>query len=444
MRKRMRGMVFVVTGLFGLAATTWAEPLVAGSTRDEPQEIASSLTLDLVVAEALQNNPQLRSMRAKWEAMRERPVQETTLPNPMLKYSAMDMVQGGNWPDTQEKRVELEQPFPWFGKLGLRGRVATKEAEAMQREYEAMQREVTMMVKESYFDLYSVQLSLSITRSEEDVLKRMATIAETRYGVGEATQQDVLKAQAEISMLRQKLFELEQQETTLDAKLNQLLNRQPDSPLGLAVTPPAQGFDLDVNKLFAAAEKNRPEIKGAQAQIERNKAERELMKKEFFPDYRLGVEYRNVGVDWSNFSRGDDMLMVTIGFDLPIWRTKYRAGVREADKMIESSQAAKEATERQTAFDVRDAQFKLLTARRTLDLYKNALIPQAQARFEASEAGYRTGKVDFLDLLESERFLLNARVMAAMAEGNLGMEAARLERAVGTELKPALVAKETK
>ena len=36
-----------------------------------------------------------------------------------------------------------------------------------------------------------------------------------------------------------------------------------------------------------------------------------------------------------------------------------------------------------------------------------------------------------MDLLESERFLLNARTMAAMAEGNLGMQQARLERTAG-------------
>jgi cobalt-zinc-cadmium efflux system outer membrane protein len=71
-------------------------------------------------------------------------------------------------------------------------------------------------------------------------------------------------------------------------------------------------------------------------------------------------------------------------------------------------------------------------------LYKTALVPQAEARFNASEAGYRTGKVDFLDLLESERFLLNARVMTVMAEGNVGMQLARLERAVGTDLKPSI------
>jgi outer membrane protein, heavy metal efflux system len=108
--------------------------------------------------------------------------------------------------------------------------------------------------------------------------------------------------------------------------------------------------------------------------------------------------------------------------------------VREAEKMIESSEAGLEAVGKQVSFDVQDAGFKLLTARRTFDLYKSSLIPQAEARFSASEASYRTGKTDFIDLLDSERFLLNARVMGAIAEGNLGMEAARLERAVGTDL----------
>jgi outer membrane protein, heavy metal efflux system len=133
-------------------------------------------------------------------------------------------------------------------------------------------------------------------------------------------------------------------------------------------------------------------------------------------------------------------LMVTFGIDLPIWQSKYRAGVREAEKMIEAGQAELEAAQQQTMFDARDARFKLQTARQSLELYRKQLLPQAKMRYEASEAGYRTGKVDFMDLLESQRFLLSARIMAAMAEGNVGMQAARLERAVGTEL-PKMEAK---
>lgn len=407
----------VILLLLALVLPAWAEP----------QEIVSSLTLEQLVGTALQENPQLHAMHAKWEAMQERPVQATTLPNPMFAYKGMDAKDSYGFPNTEEKRLEIEQPFPWFGKLGLRGKIAGKEAEAMGREYEAMQREVIMMAKESYFDLYAVQRSLSITRAEEDVLKRMETIAETKYTTGEVSQQDVLKAQAELSMLQQRLLELEAQENTVKAKINVLLNRNADALVGLAVTVPAVEFEATREELFKRAGHARPEIKQAQAQLERSQYERRLMAKEFFPDYRLGVEYRT-------FRSSEDMVMFTVGFDLPIWLAKNRAGVREAEKMMESDKAALEAAQRNTSFDVQDAHFKLLTAKRTVDLYKTALVPQAEMRFEASEAGYRTGKVGFIDLLESERFLLNARVMYAMAEGNLGMQLARLERAVGTDL----------
>jgi len=409
-----------------LGLLTWAcGPLAWG------QAPATNLTLDAMVAEAVRVNPAVQSSRYRRAALQERVAQQQALPNPMFKYGGMDLADRGNWPDTNEKRFMVEQEFPWFGKRGLRGRAAAKEAEALQREVEALERDVIMMVKENYFDLYAVQRARVITRAEEDVLQHMEQIAETRFATGQRTEQDVLKAQAEITMLQQKRLELEQQETTLKAKLNQLLNRRADAPLGLAAAPPVAAAEAEAGTLFALAETNRPEIKGAQAQLERQQAERELMKKEFFTDYRLGVEYRN-------FGESPDMVMFTVGIDLPIWQRKYRAGVREADNLVAASRAALEATRRQTAFEVQDARFKLLTARRTLDLYQRTLIPQAEARFTASEAGYRTGKVDFLDLLESERFLLNARVMAAMAAGNLGMQGARLERAVGTDLKPAL------
>ncbi len=403
--------------------------LIPLTLRAEPQEIVSSLTLEQTVADALRDNAQLRSMRARWEAMQQRPVQARTLPNPMFAYKGMDATDNYSVPNTEEKRYEVEQQFPWFGKLGLKGKIAEKDAAVSEYEYEAMQREVVMMVKETYFDLYAVQQATSITRSDLEVLRRMQQIAETMYSTGERTQQDVLKAQTEVTMLKQKLLEYEQQDAVLKAKLNQLLNRPSDAPLGLAVTAPTVEAEPGLERLFAIAEKARPEVKKASAEIQRRRYERDLMQKEFWPDYRLGVEYRS-------FRSDPDMMMFTIGFDLPIWQTKYRAGVREAEKMIEAGKAELQAVQQQTSYDVRAAQFRLLTARQSLDLYRNQLIPQARARYEASEAGYRTGKVDFMDLLESQRFLLSARVMAAMAEGNVGIQAARLERAIGTDLKP--------
>ena len=387
--------------------------------------VATNLTLTSAVELAVRDNAELKSLRAKWEAMRERPAQAGALANPMLTYGGMDMASGGAWPDTNEKRLMVEQEFPWLGKRGLRAGIAEKEAEAMQRELEAMTLEVVMRVKETYFDLRAIQRALAIVGDEGEVLRRMAKIAETMYASGERPQQDALKAQAEVTLLKQKLLELKARETTLKARLNTLLNRRADAPLGEAVSPPEPGPVGDLEQSFATAATNRPEVRMAQAQVERYELETKLMAKEVVPDYRLGLEYRT-------FDDSDDMVMFTVGLDLPIWRSKYRAGVREAEKMAASSRAALASAERESAFDVQDASFNLMTARRTLDLYRAELIPQAVARLASSEAGYRAGKVDFMDYLESERFLLEVRTMQAMTEGAVGMQAARLERAVGT------------
>ena len=174
--------------------------------------------------------------------MQERPAQAGALPNPMFTYSGMDRVDGGKFPDTDEKRFMVQQEFPWFGKRGLRGGIAEKDAETMRREVNVMTLDVIMRVKESYFEFYAVQRVIAITREEEEVLRRMVKIAETLYATGERSQVDVLKAQTEITLLKQKLLELQAQEATLKAKLNTFLNRRADAPLGVAATPPPTVF----------------------------------------------------------------------------------------------------------------------------------------------------------------------------------------------------------
>ncbi len=391
----------------------------------------------MTVETAVRDNPELRSLRAKWEAMLERPAQESALPDPLFKYSAMDMAGSGNWPNTNEKWFMVEQTFPWFGKRGLREGIARKDAEAMQRELEGMTRDIAMRVKEAYYDLHAVQQVIAITGTDTELLRSMAKVAEAMYTTGKRSQQDVLKATTEITLLKQRLLELEAQENTLKAKLNTLLNRRADAPLVAAVTPPVIELCATQEALFGLALTNRPEIKAAQIQVERAALEQKMMAKETLPNYTLGLEYRDI-------ANNDNMLMFTVGVELPVWRSKYRAGVREAEKMQASSQAAHEVAERNSALDVQDASFKLQTSRRRLELYRTELIPQAEARFRASEAGYQTGAVDFMDLLESQRFLLNVRVMAAMEAGTVGMQFARLEQAVGVDLKDGPTTKQGK
>lgn len=404
--------------------------LCAGILRGAETDTETVFSLDAAVTYALENNADLNSLRAQWSAAREQPVQAGALPNPMFTVSGMDKAEGGSWPNTGEKRFMLEQSFPWFGKRTLRKNIALKEAEITRYELDSMTRDVVMEVKESYYDLYAIQRAKEIVREEQDVLGRMAEAVETMYGAGDRSQADVLGAQTEITMLKQRLLELDVQENTLQANMNRLMNRPMDSLPGPLQPPGIFEINESIEALLAMAATNRSDILSAQAQVERFGLEESLMGKEWAPDYALGVEYRNL-------TDSDNMAMAVLGVELPIWGSKNHAGVREAGQQQAAARAASEAAIRQSEFELRAAWFERETARRTLDLYQTELIPQAEARFDANEAGYRSGQVDFMSLLDSRRVLLNARIMGAMAEGSVGMQNARLERAAAlVEVEP--------
>jgi len=408
----------------GKSPVTLAVLLFAVNTGAEP---AKALSLDQAVQEALRHNPRLIALGHTREAMQERPAQVTGLPNPMVTYRGMDAPNDGNFPNTGEKRIELEQPLPGFGKRGLRQAVAVNEAGGASAEVEAMSREVVLRVKESAYELQAVQKALLISREEDGLLVRMARVAETRYAAGEAAQADVIKAQTELTMLKQKRVELEGREKTLRARLAQLMGRDVSVLPEQMVAPIPEGPVPDVKARAKEALEKRAEIKAAGLKVERSELQRQLMTRESQPDYKVGLEYRSI-------DRGDDMVMFMVGVELPLWQTKNRAAIREAGLMAAASAAEREDTERQVALDVESACYKVETARRTLDLYRKELIPQAEVRLQSSEAGYRAGKLDFSDWLESERFGLNVKTMAVMAEGELGAGWAALERAVGGAL----------
>ncbi|MBI2093666.1 MAG: TolC family protein, partial [Candidatus Omnitrophica bacterium] len=73
------------------------------------------------------------------------------------------------------------------------------------------------------------------------------------------------------------------------------------------------------------------------------------------------------------------------------------------------------------------------------ELYENALLPEAEMAFYSDRAGYEAGSQDALNLLDSERVYLNAKLAYHQALASLGKSFAELERATGIELRTGQV-----
>lgn len=125
------------------------------------------------------------------------------------------------------------------------------------------------------------------------------------------------------------------------------------------------------------------------------------------------------------------MWEVLAGVNLPIWIGKRRAMVREADAMRESARHRLEAEELRVRRDLEDALHGVYGARERLERFETLILPQSQQAFESSEAGYRAGRVDFMNYLDSERMLLAMRKEYYGVVAALGVSVAALERAIG-------------
>lgn len=414
------GLVFLVSfGAIGLLAEELTE---------------SGVTLHELVEEALQKNLQIQAAKKEWEASLQKIPQVRALPDPVLSYSHFGQsIETRLGP--QRNKISVSQKIPFFGKLGLKGEVALQSAGVFEQQYNTVKADVVLKVKEAYFSLFLIDSSIRISKEEKAVLTRLSRIAEKKYETGQANQQDALKAQLAISRVTEKLLSLQKIRKAVIAELNSLLDRDAETPVGkteeFAVPEMAVGLD----QLLGWARKNRPELRRAQSVIQKNKESLKLVKKDYYPDFRVMLDYIDIGAGTTTqLEDGRNAWMASIGINIPLWRKKLGAAEAEAAIRIKASEDTHENLENETFSRISALFFEVVTAREQIELYEFSLLPQAEQALKASEVGYLAGKADFLNVLDSERMVLMVKNGYFKILTELGKSLAKLERLVGKDL----------
>jgi outer membrane protein TolC len=160
-----------------------------------------------------------------------------------------------------------------------------------------------------------------------------------------------------------------------------------------------------------------------------------LAKKNYLPDFSLQANYIDIPAGSSPApDAGKNAWSFTVGLNLPIWLGKRNAAVREAEATISTHTLAYENLENKVRAEIRDVSYRLELSDRTLDLYEQGLLAQAESSLQSALASYRTGKLDFLNLLDAERMLLSLNLGYVKEQASYQKQIAELERAAGGEL----------
>lgn len=392
------------------------------------------INLDLIIEEALQNNPEILAVKKKWEAFKEKVPQVQALPDPMLGFGIISLPTNFSFRDEDMtmKEISISQMFPLFGKRKLMGEMAQKEAEAVLHEINEKANKIIKEIKSTYFELSYHYRSIEITQKNKEILENLAKIAETQYAVGMGIQQDVIKAHIEVSKMVDELIMLNQKRKTLEAKLIALLNRSPESLIGKPEELNFKKVSFSIEELQKMAVEVNPTLKGMKKMIEAKQKAYELAKKEYYPDLTLKFSYgqRENGPE----KKRRDMLTGMTEINIPLfYKSKQDRKVAETIADLKSVEAQYQAMKNEINFMITDMASMLQRIEKQLELYQTGIIPQASLQVSSAMSAYRVGKADFMTLLDSQMTLYKYELEYYQALTEYEKNLANLETIVGRQ-----------
>ena len=402
-----------------------------------PTEAGPPLTLDAALTEALANNPELIALRRQFEATRERPAQEPFLAAPTFE------AQIWQWPintlspaNTNMYMFMFGQDIPGPGKRRLREAVVQKDVELAETDIAVRARHVVDQVKRAYAELFLARKAIEIHHASVDLLRQLADVAQAKYTTGRISQQDVLKAVVELSRVHDHLIMLDEEAQIAEAQLNTLLDRPVSAPIGPLADPHERVLLPSADTLQQLAVEHQPELTMARLGADRADAQLAVVNREYKPDFFAMGGYMLMPND-------GDAWMAKVGITWPTapWsRGRLDAQRAEATAEIAAAKARVRAVENALRLAVQQAYVRVKSAEQRAALLRTTIVPQSEQTLEVSRVAYQTDRVEFLAIIDNERVRLDAHLDYYRALSDLEQALADLERAVGTDISPSMLA----
>ncbi len=398
---------------------------------DRPEELE---ILDTYFQMAVEENPELASLKAQIEAQNERIPQVSTLPEPEISASYFinptnDAAFFGRF------SVSAMQMLPWFGTLNARGNVQEQISEAMGHSLDQRQLAIFSEIQDLWFTYYKLNHHVHVNREILQLVRDLEQQVESRYETGGTGQADLLRLQMEEQRLLNRIEQLEDGKNPVREQFNALLNREPDEPVSVPHHLPERKLPWTKEELYEFAQNLNPEFLELEARERQFEQEMKLAKLEGRPSIGLGLEY--MGRDFGFMNMMPDMNenffgMATIR--IPIYRGKYRAQQREAQLQLRANDAMQTELSNRFRTELEKAMKDFRDTEREYGLITEELLPRSEQVLDILLDEYTTGRADFTELISAFRELLSLEneLVETLSKQNETM--ANIEQIIAAEL----------
>ena len=409
------------------AVSALAQNTLAQNTDALPTPLAQ------LVAEAQANNTQISAANHAWKAATHVAQQVTTLPDPKLTVQQFSVgspkpFAGYTNSDFAYIGIGASQELPYRGKLGLRGKVAEREADVQRSDIEVTQKDVADAVKADYVQLAYLKQTLSILQQNESVLGQLIQDAMAHYQVGQGMQQDVLQAQVQRTKLVIEITSHHLEVGKVEAHLKSLLHRDQGS---VDIEPEElteSTLKLTSAELLDLVRRQNPEVQANASSIRKENAQLASAKREGKPDFELGYLYENTDRKYR------DYYMLTLNVRLSR-KKRVDAEIAEATEKLGQSNDAFDAQLQQQLAATQQEFVQATSDAELLKEYRDGLLPQSDEAYRATLSAYAANREQFTRVLQYFTDLLNLKLDFAKTLADHETALAHLESLTGANLR---------
>ena len=385
------------------------------------QPLPSPFSLADVIRIASERRDEIQAARARTQAAEARPVIVSALQDPMISPSLDHLPFMMNGADFS---VTVEQQIPLSGIRSHRRASALADVDRLRAETNRTTLDIGIEAANAYVMLQERRRTAALVKEQIAFARDVVSAANARYASGTAPQSDVLRAEVEVARLEALARALVGEVRGAEAMLNTSLALDADLPVpelaSLTLTQPVPTWPA-----IKAALAARPELAAGRAEIARAEADVQVMRDMYKPmaTIRTGPSYTMAeGRGW----------MAMAGVSLPIWRSKLKAGVAEAQAMRSMAEADLRAMTRMIEGDAAVAVSQLRAARDRQVALKSDVLPRARMAIEPAVASYAAGQLPLVSVIEAIQALWGVQSDLIAADTQLGLAWARLGRAIGS------------
>jgi cobalt-zinc-cadmium efflux system outer membrane protein len=388
----------------------------------------NTITLEQVVSRVLIHNPELKVFSLEQRAREAMILQSGLFPNPRLEVEVENFAGSGSFNgfDQSETSIRLSQLVELGGKRVARIEASSRSRDLSNWDYETKRIDILTQTSKAFTDLLKAQKLVALNNELVDISKKSLRAVSERVQAGKVSPIEKTKAQVEFSTAK---IGLERAKNERDIARRNLTatwgGTEPEFQLALGSLEEFSSVP-SMETLLLEIDQN-PDLARWGTELSQRQAVVEYERSKSMPDVSLEAGYRRLEESNDN--------AIIFGISIPLqFFDRNQGGIAEARHRLSKAKAQKKAIEIQLKNNLAKSHRALMLAHSELVSLKTQVVPGAQSAYDAMTEGYRFGKFGFLEVLDSQRTLFQARIQYLGALANYHHSVADVERLTGAPL----------